>query len=477
MSQKKDKNVLRINKDLATEISAFLFNLGNQFVRIKNASAAFDCFKYAVDMRPDYQPAVFNLATLYNITGDRDSALRMFREACRMDPKDLQAKVAMAEVCRKLGLFAECERLLCEVLARDPEHPAATSAMAIFMYDQCRLAEASRWNDEARRLNPRDTSLVLNTALLSMVYGKWEEWWGVYEQMLSYQSHNAKMRGLKVQDSWQGQPCPGQSLLVISDQGAGDAIQFGRFLVRAKEQGQFDKVTYVVPPDLVTFISRFEGIDEVVGFGEKDHLKRDQFSSLLGIMRAIRLSTAEAKLPPIKLERSDVWRERVARESCCSATEHIPEISKKFIKVALVWAGDPAHGNDHNRSMPLAAMAPLLDVPGFEFFSFQVGKAADQCVPLSIPEVGSQFASYDDTAKALLEVDLLISVDTSVAHLAGVIGKKTFLLVPSTPEWRHLLDKNDSVWYDSIEIFRQHTPGDWATPVQAAKKALLERVW
>jgi hypothetical protein len=465
MSSKKEKTHRSLHVKLANEISAFLFALGNQFVRMNNASAAFDCFKYSVDMRPDHQPSVFNLGTLYSICGDKEGAYRMLKEAARMDPSDTSSKIALAEVCRKSGRMAETEQLLRTVLSKEPDHPAAASAMAIMMYDQCRLAEAGQWNERAIELNPRDTALQLNRALLNMVYGHWPKWWGVYEQMLSYQAHNSKMRGLRIQDSWDGSEHPGKTLLVISDQGAGDAIQFGRFLGRAREKGKFGKLTYLVPADLKPLIAKFDGIDEVVAFGERDRLDRDQFASLLGIMRVLGVGTDDARTPPLRLRdvgEGELWRNRLARESN----------GQGLRKVALVWAGDAAHGNDFARSMPLAALAPILDLPGHEFFSFQVGPPAAQCAPLNLPEIGSQFTSYLDTAHAMLQMDLVVSVDTSACHLAGTLGIPTMLMVPSTPEWRWLLTRKDSVWYDSVEIFRQPSPGDWGSVVASVRKRM-----
>ncbi len=472
MGKKKDKQITRLDSDVAEEISAFLFSLGNQFVRTNNSEAAFDCFKYCVDLNPRRHEAVYNLATLYNVMGDLPSAHRIFREALRMSPTHLMTSIALAEVSRKLNKLDEAERLLKETLAKDPNNLAAASAKAILHYDKCELALASDWNRRALELNPGDFNLILNKALIGMTYSDWPQWWGVYEECLSYGKHNSRMRKLSKADAWQGEVREGQTLLVVSDQGSGDAIQFARFLGDAKELGKFARLIYLVQPDVVSTVSGLPGIDEAVGFGERERIDRDAFSSLLGIMRILRISTTTCGRPdPILPDANltEVWRSRTASLW-----------DGRSLKVALCWAGDPGHGNDLNRSIGLAKLLPLLSVPSAQFFSFQVGKAADQLNLLpelsnalpQVHEVGSLLRNYADTAAALSSVDLLITVDTSVAHLAGAMGVPTWLLAASPPEWRWGLTGTATPWYPSVELFRQSTPKDWAQVVEAVRKRL-----
>lgn len=438
---------------------------------MSNSEAAFDCYKYSVDLNPTSHSAVYNLATLYSVMGDMPSAHRIFREAMRMSPTHLLSAIALAEVSRKLGKLDEAEKLLADVLARDPNSFPAASAKAILHYDRCELAEASEWNRRALEMAPGDFNLMLNRALIGMTFGDWPQWWGVYEECLSYGKHNARMRRLSRADAWQGDEREGQALLVVSDQGAGDAIQFARFLGDAKALGKFGKLTYLVQPDVAPAVRDIVGIDEVVGFGERETIDRDTFSSLLGVMRALAVSPKTcAKSDPIKPDEDllKVWRGRF--EGLWDG---------KSTKVALCWAGDPGHGNDFNRSVGLQRMLPLLSVSDRQFFSFQVGKAADQLNLLpqvenlpTVHELGSMFRNYADTAAALSCVDLLITVDTSIAHLAGAMGTPTWLLVASPPEWRWGLSGTATPWYRSIEIFRQASPKDWSPVVEVVKERL-----
>lgn len=468
---KPEKAVRRIPIDLADEASAFLFTLGNQFTKVGNAEAAFDCYKYSVDLRPNHWPSVYNLAVLYGMMGDRESALRMFMECSRMDPTHLPTKVSMAEVARKLNRIEQAQEVLSEVLKIQPNNLEASSAQSILYYDQGRLAEAMEWNQRAIDANPKDLHLILNQALINMTYGRWPEWFSVYEYTLSYGKHNGRMKHLKKEDSWQGDLKEGKTLLVVSDQGSGDAIQFGRFLQEAKEKGKFAKLIYLVQPDVQSIAATFPGVDEAVGLGEKERIGRDEFTSLLGIMRTLRVSPQTCSrdfLIKADPDLTAVWKARL--DQVCAQGK---------LRVALCWGGDPQHGNDSNRSINLSKLLPLAQVDGVQLISFQVSKPAEQLnilsemdPPIDIPEMGTLFRNYSDTAAALANVDLLVTVDTSILHLAGSMGVKTFAMIPIPPEWRWGLQGVDTPWYDSVELFRQTNAKDWNPVVRAIRERL-----
>lgn len=468
---------VRIERAVAEEISAFLFAVGNQFVNAKNAEAAFDCFKYSLDLNNKYHPAVYNLGSLYSVMNNLEGAHRMFSEALRMAPDDIMTMTALSEVCRKLGKLKESHQLLEQLMRRDPENYIVLSAMAILCYDEGRLSEAMKFNELGLAKRPGDLHLLLNKALLQMTYGRWDEQWVHYEYCLSYQK-NEKMKHLSMADSWAGQDMTGKTLLIVSDQGSGDAIQFSRYIIDAKKLGNFSKVIYLVQPDLVELLSHVDGVDECIGFQEKYKVEYDIYSSLLGIMRVLKVSPENAHRPPHLKEA--VGYDLTARWASTIAAEWEP--TKK--RVGIVWAGDPKHGNDHARSIPLTQFLKILNgeepVQGVQFFSLQVGPGLQQLAALQeatdnntgIVELGSDFRSFMDTAAALLNMNLLITCDTSVAHLAGCLGVPTWVLVPNPPEWRWLLASEKSVWYDSVEVFRQGEPKDW----DSVMLAVIERL-
>ena len=469
---------MRLERATVEEISYFLFALGNQFISVKNAEGAFDCFKYSIDLNPKHQPSVYNLGALYNIMGNLDGAYRMFHEAARMKPDDLVARTALGEVARKLNKLDESREILEAVYKEDPDNYMIMSAMAILHYDCGRLAEAMEWNERALEKKPADLHMVLNRTLINMTFGKWPDWWSQYEFCLSYQK-NERMRGMRMSDAWSGQEMEGKSILVISDQGSGDALQFSRYLREVKEKGKFGKVIYLVQPDLKEVLARVDGVDEVIGFGEKMKLDFDAFSSLLGIMRVLQVSPANCWRPPHVItdpKLDELWKYRVNK---------LWDGESK--KVGVVWAGDPKHGNDHSRSLSLAQYMKILNgtptvpaVLGVQLFSFQVGKAAAQLASSpteetsGIADLGQDFRNFDDTASALRQMDLLISCDTSVPHLAGCMGIPAWIVVPNPPEWRWLTDVGTTNWYKDVRIYRQKSPKDWDAVMEAVVSDLHE---
>ena len=465
---------VRLERTVVEEISYFLFALGNQFVSVKNAEGAFDCFKYSVDLNPKHQPSVYNLGALYNITGNLDGAYRMFKEATRMKPDDLVARVALGEVARKLGKLDESWSILNAAFNQDPSSYITMSALAILHYDCGRLAEARSWNERALEKRPDDLHMLLNRALINMTFGDWPKWWSQYENCLSYQK-NERMRGMKMSDAWAGQEMEGKTLIVVSDQGSGDAIQFSRYLREAKELGKFGKLIYLLQPDLLELLSRVDGVDEVVGFGERMGVQFDAFSSLLGIMRVLQVSPENCwRAPHVKTDArlDELWRHRVSK---------LWDGESK--RVGIVWAGDPKHGNNSNRSLQLQQLRPLTRVDGVQLFSFQVGAAAvaqlasDPTGDFSrVVDLGSDFRSFDDTASALRQMDLLVSCDTAVGHLAGCLGVRAWWMIASTPEWRHGLNIGTSYWYKESRLFRQPGLKDWPGTIEAVVTELRELV-
>jgi hypothetical protein len=455
-----------MERDKLEEISNFLFQLGNQFINVKNANGAFDCFKYSVDLNEKNQPAVYNLGALYNITGNNDGALRMFHEAVRMNSQDMVAKIALAEVTRKKGNLQESRELLALVYDKDSENYMVLSAIAMLEYDLGNLATAMSWNDRALEKKPGDIHMLLNRALIQMTYGQWVDSWSMYEWCLSYQK-NEKMKNLSMSEAWSGQEMEGKTLIVISDQGSGDAIQFSRYLAEAKALGKFGKLVYLVQPDLKDLVSRVDGVDEVVGFGEATKIDHDSYSSLLGIMRVLKISPENCWRRPhiiTDAQLDAVWAARISvlHDSPCK-------------KIGIVWAGDPRHGNDHARSLPLNQFARFAQVPGLQLFSFQVGDVIQQLSDVTehpIIDLGTDFRHFDDTASAMKMLDLVITCDTSVAHLAGCMGVPCWVLVPNPPEWRWGTDVATTPWYKQTRIYRQAQPRKWDQVIEAVIRDL-----
>jgi Tfp pilus assembly protein PilF len=473
LSKKPSSKYVTLEKTKVEEISSFLFELGNQFLKVENAEGAFDSFRYSVELNDKNYAAVYNLGCVYTLKGNHEGAYRMFREAARMNEKrSFMAKICQSEAARRLGNLDEAMRLLRECEREDPESVHVLTDLSLILYDQGNLAQALELTNRALEKTPNDPHLLLNKTLVNMTYGHWRENWSLYEFCLSYRKSNARMKNLRMADAWSGQEVERGSLLVISDQGMGDCVQFARYLKEAKALGKFARLAYLVQPDLVELMRGVDGVDEVFGFGDKTKYDYDTFSSLLGVMRVLQVGPEDCWRPPhIATDaRLDlVWKARLGAMW-----------DGKSKRVGIVWGGDPKHGNDQNRSLPLSQFLKFTGVPGIQWYSFQVGLPVKQLHALGqgcgIVDLGGEFRTFSDTASALGEMDLLISCDTSTPHLAAGMGKPVWWLIPRPGEWRWLNDVTDNLWYYNSRLFRQPVPKDWDSAVASVRSALVEWV-
>jgi hypothetical protein len=255
------------------------------------------------------------------------------------------------------------------------------------------------------------------------------------------------------------------------DQGYGDAIQFVRYVplvarIAAQGGGRVVLETHLL---LYRLFNRCLGSSIQVLVRGEDPPPHDLHCPLMSLPRAFgtELETIPAGVPYLAPDPGDVdrWRGRLAGEDGDGAG----------LRVGLVWAGNPQHRNDRNRSIPVAALAPLLSVPGVRFVSLQTGDAAadlNRLPGVAIPKAMERVRDFADTAAILANLDLLVTVDTAIAHLAGAMGVPCWLMLPHVPDWRWMLDRADSPWYPSLRLFRQPRPGDWTTTLGTAAAVL-----
>ena len=272
------------------------------------------------------------------------------------------------------------------------------------------------------------------------------------------------------QPRWQGGDIRRQNLLVHTEQGAGDAIQFIRYMPLLAKKCQ--KLILVAPAHLVPIFETVEGIDLIDTAGDIPLKSFDTYIPLMSLpyIFGTTLDNIPNSFPYIKAPSEN-------KEELINfiASKHQPN-SKK---VGIVWAGNPTHSNDHNRSCKLEDMLPLLELPDITFYSLQVGDRAKDINQLS-PELKAKVADltpylkdYGDTAVAIEQLDLVISVDTSVAHLAGALSRPVWTALCYNPDWRWLIEGDDTPWYPSMKLFRQPQPQDWRSVFTYMAKKLV----
>jgi predicted Zn-dependent protease len=362
---------------------------------------------------------------------------------------DAEAAIAVARF--NLGDAEGAEAILTKMLERDPNSFSAKRGL-IFIYDQThRFPLALEMVDELLARSGGNPMIRFNRALALLRLGRLKEGWADWEIRFKTGLRSIESE----QPIWQGEPIPGKRLVVIWEQGFGDTMQFARFLplLRAKA----GTIILVCQVGLKGLIERSGLADEVVelplGYGELPaHDYAVHLMSLPHIL-GIDLTNLPNRVPYLIPDSQLVerWRERLA--------------SGNDLRVGLVWSGSPTHTNDPNRSIPTEKLKLLGTIPGVRYFSLLRGPDASQIeqmkADLPIEELGSQFSSFDDTAAAVMNIDLLVTVDTSVAHLAGALARSVRLLLPVCPDWRWLIDRDDSPWYPTMRLIRQQHYQDW----------------
>ncbi|WP_052409637.1 tetratricopeptide repeat protein [Paraburkholderia oxyphila] len=418
--------------------------------------------------------AALNLAAAASLALDRpEHALAHWQSAVTLKPDYAEAHSNLGVVLRRLGRFEEAAQACHIALGHRPDYASAWNNLANALGDLRRHAEAeSAWR-QAIALRPDYPDARYNLAQCLLAAGRFEEAWPLHEARYDARlsDRNAFAPPLAL-PQWQGEPLAGKSLLVWTEQGYGDLIQFGRFLAPLKVSGA-RRVTLACASALHALFDGAPGIDAVTHEqAVTDPSAFDYWTFALSVPLHLG-TTAQTIAPAVWLKapatRVATWREPIARLD--------------GLRVGLVWKGNPAHKNDANRSLPaLETLAPLWDVAGVRFVSLQKGHGEDEArhAPTHLPmlHLGSALGDFADTAAVLDQLDLLICVDTAIAHLAAALGKPCWVLLPGIgTDWRWQREGHESIWYPgTLRLFRQRAGGDWAEAIAEVRDALAKRV-
>ncbi|CAO3440383.1 glycosyltransferase [Azospirillum endophyticum] len=374
----------------------------------------------------------------------------------------------LCEELRRQGRLDEALRHGRLAAALDPGAAGVLYNLGLLLYDRLEIEQAIRWERRAVRLAPAAAEPHFELAEALLLSGRLEEGWPEYEWRFRLPNvqpplppHLLEARGIAPPPQWDGRPMPdGGRLLLVADQGFGDVIQFARYLPLAE----------ALDPDLIVAASA-EMVPILRQLVDEHRIHEDWGSlpdfqawcALSGLPRLFgtTLETIPAATPYLDAdpELAGWWKQRLDQL-----------VPRRYRRIGLVWAGRPTHGNDHNRSLDLHRLAPLLDLDEVAFVSLQIGPAAMEIgryfgrAPLI--NLGPEIADFEDTMAILRGLERLVSVDTAVAHLAGAMGVPVSILLPFAPDWRWLLERGDSPWYPTATLHRQTAPGRWDEPLR-----------
>ena len=412
-----------IHLDLAGPTPGGQNNLGNALLLAGQAEAATARFQAALALAPNFSPARYNLGRALERAGrlrEAEAALRTVLPAAPPDRLPLVINLLGRVLCGQ-GRYPEAEHLASDLLERQP--------------DQHR----TRWN----------------RSLVRLLLGDFEAGWRDYESRWLVPEHTPAPEGHTVLDPAK---VAGRRVLVVAEQGLGDTIQFARYAPMLADHGA--EVWLSVPPELVWLCRTLRGVRGVVATGDPappPDLTTAMLSLPLAFGTDIPAEVPYLHVPP---HAAAAWGHRIAAMEC--------------LRVGLAWTGSRASAP--RSALPLTLLAPLLAQPGVTFHCLQKQiTAQDQAWLESYPGVrthDAEWHDFADTAAVMARLDLVITIDTSVAHLAGAMGRPTWIMLPFDPDWRWQTGRRDSPWYPSVRLFRQPAPGDWASVVAQVTAAL-----
>ena len=395
-----------------------------------------------------------------------DEAERFFRAAIEIDPNHPRAFLNLSVALQaqlKLAEALEAAGRAIEIAPTDSNPPQALGRILMSLN---RVPEAIAAYRRALQIAPDDpeTHGLLARALL--ISGDFKRGWAEYEWRWKCPSFNEKPR-LFAQPRWTGARAEGKTVLLYHEQGYGDTIQFIRYATVAAER--CSSVIVQVPPDLTGLVRRIPGIDHVIPLGADRLPHFDLHAALMSLPLIFNttVKTIPAKVPYLwgSGPAANAWKEQMSRDGA-------------RLRVGLTWAGRPSHPNDPRRSIGLSELAPLAEVEGVIFYAIQKANPNQPPVPfppgMRLIDCSPRLKDFSDTAALIHNLDLVVTVDTAVAHLAGAMGKPVWTFLPFAADFRWLLDRADTPWYPTMTLLRQKQPGAWDEVIRDAAERLRQ---
>jgi tetratricopeptide (TPR) repeat protein len=455
-----------------------LNNRGNALAGLDLPAEALASFERALKLRPEFAQAWSNRACVLRDLGRPADALVSCDQAIALQPNYAEAWSNRANALSDLNRPQDAQLNYQRALEFAPALADAWNNLGLTLVDLGQHEEALQSYERALKLDPGFAEAHWNESLCLLQMGKLAEGWSKYEWRWQRNRIKASQRGF-AQPLWLGDfAINGKTILLHAEQGLGDTLQFCRYVSMVAALGA--RVLLEVPPELMRLLASLEGVAQLIEQGQPLP-PFDCHTPLLSLPLAFKteLASIPATVPYLfaDAQASQRWAERIALDAG----------DDRRLKAGLVWAGGnrphvaELRKNDARRSITLDALRPVLNVEQIRFYSLQKGPAEQQLTQW--PELGERIVDYTeeladfaDTAALVANLDLVITVDTAVAHLAGALGKPVWILNRFDTCWRWMLERQDSPWYPNAQIFRQPALGDWDSAIASVREALAAPV-
>jgi tetratricopeptide (TPR) repeat protein len=410
-------------------------------------------YQEALRLQPDYALAHSNLGMVLTLQERLEEAVASFRQAIRLRPNYAEAHTGLGAALQEQGKLEEAVASLEQAVRLRPRFAEGYNNLGVTLQEQGKLEEAVASLQTAVRLNPDFPEAHKNLAMLWLLMGNFEQGWPEYEWRR--QRKETASRNFP-QPIWDGTPLDGRTILLHAEQGLGDTLQFIRYAPLVKEHGGTTVVE--CQPPLLRLLANCPGVDRLVPQGSRlpDVDVQAHILSLPGLFRTS-LATVPATVPYLFADNQLVehWRRELS--------------AIRAFRVGIAWQGNPKFRKDRDRSVPLAHFAALARVPGVQLISLQKGPGTEQLAGVAdhfpVTDLGSRLdetaGAFMDTAAVMKNLDLVVTSDTVIPHLAGALGVPVWVALPLAPDWRWLLGREDSPWYPTMRLFRQTERGNW----------------
>lgn len=421
---------------------------------------AIACYRQFLSVNPNSSEALNNLGNAFQRQGNFEEAIACYQKSLTLDANDALTYNNLGSAFKAIGKLEEALTCFQQGLILEPNNAEAHNNIALFYEEQRQYEKAISYYDRTIEIEPDYVNARWNRSLMLLRSGNFQS--GFVEYEWRWRREQTPPRSLP-KPVWDGSNLEGKTILLQAEQGMGDMIQFIRYVPLLVQRG--GRVIVECHPPLVRLLAGVAGVEKVLAIGETLP-EFDVYIPLLSLPRIFgtTLETIPVSVPYIypvesvsfKLDRSD----------------------KSRLKVGLVWAGNPAHQDDRKRSCSLSHFLPLLNIPDVAFYSLQKGPKSAEiteiCSQLSLDDLSSQLDDFAVTAAVVVQLDLVITVDTAVAHLAGALGKLVWVLLNYNPDWRWMIAREDSPWYPTMRLFRQNRSGNWEEVLERVAKELKQ---
>ena len=445
-----------------------LFTLAGECERSGKLQQANSLLGHMLATMPN-QPDSLHLAGIVAFRlGEIERSLELMQKAIQFGVDTPLYLRNICEVYRSLGRLEEALETASRAVELSPSDPLCLHNLAIIHYERLEIDESIACAERALLMNDQLPGAHFELAEALLLQGKWEKGWDEYEWRFLIASA-APLMPTTTKPQWQGESFADETLLLVADQGFGDVIQFSRYIPWVAER--CPKIAVACAAEVAPLLRQIHPDLEIFQKWE-DAPPYRAYAALSGLPRlhGTRIDNVPARIPYMHAipEKVASWK---ARLDCLTP--------RGFKRVGIVWAGRPTHNNDRRRSATLAAFAPLFALPRVALVSLQKGPSTDQTgryfgrAPLI--NVGAEIQDYDDTMAIMENLDVVVTVDTSVGHLAAAMGRPAWIMLATAPDWRWLLDRSDTPWYPTVRLFRQTVARQWGDVMQRVADGLRER--